>query len=119
MKKTKIKILLADDNANIRESLSDLLRANGYYVDLAKDGYEVLTYLHEKSPHILILDLMMPDKNGIEILTSIRNISPKTKVIIYTAFREYKNLMLSRQADKFLVKSESPKKLLAAIEKMI
>lgn len=110
------KILVADDNPNIRQTLYDILTEKGYIVDLATDGYEVLNYLKEKNAHILVLDLIMPYKNGIEILSTIKNIAPHMRIIIYTAFKEYENLMYTKEADKFILKDESPEKILEAIK---
>lgn len=110
------KILLADDNPNIRKTLVDILKENGYAVDVVEDGYGVLAYLKQKTAHILILDLMMPEKNGVEILSTIRNISPNTRIIIYTTFKEYENLAYTKEADKFLLKHDGPDKLLKAIK---
>ena len=96
------KILVADDNPNIRQTLYDILTEKGYQVDTASDGYEVLSYLKEKNAHILVLDLIMPYKNGVEILSTIKNIAPYIRIIIYTAFKEYENLMYTKEADKFI-----------------
>ena len=111
-------IVIADDDCNVRQTLKDILKEKGYSVETMKDGYEVLTYLKEKSLNLLILDLMMPEKNGIEILSTIKGISPDSKIIIYTGFREYENSMYATMADKFLLKDNNPEKLLQAITEL-
>lgn len=116
MQKKKAKIMIADDNINVRQTLSDLLTEKGYLVETVKNGYELLAYLKEKSPHIIILDLMMPEKDGTEILSTIKGMSPYSKIIIYTGFQRYEHSAYARIADKFLLKTEDIEKLLQAIE---
>ena len=115
----KIKILIADDNPNIRQTLKNILTERGYLIETVKDGYELLTYLREKSsPNILILDLMMPEKDGVEVFPVIKSLSPNIKIIIYTGFQKYENSIYARMADKFLQKNDDPKKLLQVIAEL-
>lgn len=120
MAQEKINIVIADDNLNIRQTLKDILIEKGYCVDVVKDGYELLDYLKkDRSAHIIILDLLMPVKDGLEIIFSIKSVSPETKIIIYTGFKKYENSVYARAADRFLLKSESPAKLLQTIRELI
>lgn len=114
-----VDVLVADDNPNIRQTLRDILAEKGYAVDTVNDGYELLGYLRRKSPRVLILDLIMPQKDGIEAYSAIRRISPGTKIIIYTAFQKYEYSLYAQTADRFLLKSESPEKLIRAIREVI
>lgn len=118
MQKKKIKILIADDNPNIRQTLTDILTEKGYSIETVKDGYELLAYIKERSPNIIILDLVMPTKSGTEVFTSIKNISPYTRIIIYTSFQKYEHSMYAEVADKWLLKSDNPEKLLETIEEL-
>ena len=115
----KAKIVIADDDAGIRATLTDILTERKYAIDAVENGYELLVNLKKKSPQIVILDLMMPEKDGIEVLSAIRSISPNTKIIIYTGFKKYENSIYARSADKFLLKGESPEKLLQTIEELL
>ena len=113
---TKVtEVLVADDNPKIRQTLKDILVEKGYSVNTVNDGYELLGYIKNKSPNVLVLDLIMPQKDGIEVFSAIRRISPDTKIIIYTAFQKYEYSLYAQTADKFLLKSESPELLLRAI----
>lgn len=115
----KIKILIVDDDADMRKTLKTILAQKGYSVETAEDGYEALLRIKEKPPHIVILDIMMPDKNGTEIFSAIKGISPKTKVIIYTGMDRYEHSKYAKAADKFLLKgSESAEKLLRLIAEL-
>ena len=115
----KTQILIADDNPNIRQTLTDILVERGYAVESVSDGYELLNHLRKKNPDVLILDLIMPQKDGFEVFSTVKGISPSTKIIIYTGFQRYEYSLYAKSADKFLLKSESPKKLLEAIEEMV
>ena len=112
-------ILVADDNPNIRQTLKDILTERGYSVETVCDGYELLGYLRKKTPEVLILDLIMPQKDGIEAFSAIRRVAPETKIIIYTAFQKYEYSLYAQNADKFLLKSESPERLLEAIADLV
>ncbi len=117
--KDKIKIVIADDNSAIRQTLKDILTEEGYLVGEVKNGYELLVYLKEQSPQIIILDLMMPEKDGLEVFSAVKCIIPDVKVIIYTGFQKYEKSIYTELADKFLLKSDNPEKLLQAIVELI
>ncbi len=81
------KILIADDNENIREALTYLLEDEGYKLSLAKDGAETLKKVKEVQPDILFLDIMMPEINGYDVCRAIKS-DPALKniyVIMLTA----------------------------------
>ncbi|MCK4994972.1 MAG: response regulator [Candidatus Omnitrophica bacterium] len=114
----KISIVVADDNQSIRETLKDILSEKGYFVEVVSNGYELLYYLKEKSPDIIILDLMMPEKDGIEPFFCIKTISAKSKIIIYTGFQRYKDSIYARIADRFLLKGDTLEELLESVEEL-
>lgn len=114
----EIGIVIADDNQSICETLKDILGEKGYFVEAVNNGYELLNYLKKKSPDIIILDLMMPEKDGIETLSCIKTISPKSKIIIYTGFQRYENSIYAHTADKFLLKGNTIEALLKAVEEL-
>lgn len=115
----KIQIVIADDNSNIRQTLKDILTEKGYWVETVSDGFELLAYLRKNESDIVILDLMMPEKGGIEVFDSLRCIRPKIKIVIYTAFHRYAESSYVRFADKFILKDSPPHKLLEAIEALL
>lgn len=119
LKEKEITIVVADDNPSIRESLKDILLEQEYKVITVGDGYELLALLKEISPSLIILDLIMPEKGGTDIIFSIRSISPDTKIIIHTGFKKYKNSIYADTADKFILKGGSPEKILQAIESLM
>jgi DNA-binding NtrC family response regulator len=80
------RILVADDERNIRKNLAMVLEAQGYQVDEAKDGDEALDLCKQNHPDIAFVDLQMPKMQGLEVLAHIRALSPKTAVVIITAY---------------------------------
>ncbi|MEK7432911.1 MAG: response regulator [Cyanobacteriota bacterium] len=88
-KKKNISILIADDESLIRMDIKEILIDNGYNViGEAKNGKEVLSICKEKTPDLLILDIKMPELNGLETLEELNSSSkyPKFPVIMLTAF---------------------------------
>ena len=86
--KTKIKILIADDHAIVRIGLSALLKTESdlSVVGVAKDGEEAVAEALRLNPDVIVMDLMMPKKNGVEATAEIHERLPGTKIIILTTF---------------------------------
>ncbi|HYP07160.1 MAG TPA: sigma-54 dependent transcriptional regulator [Bryobacteraceae bacterium] len=83
---TKGRILVVDDEADIRESLEVLLEMEGYSVELAVDGGDGLRKLGSARYDMVLLDLMMPDRNGMDVLADIRTRDQETPIIMLTAY---------------------------------
>jgi two-component system alkaline phosphatase synthesis response regulator PhoP len=84
------KILLVDDDPNIHISLGTVLRAEGYNVTSARDGVEAMKLIYKDRPDLLILDLLMPRKDGFAVVREIRE-DPEyadLPILILTAVRE-------------------------------
>ena len=109
------KIVIADDNKEICELIVDIFSEHGYAVDSVFNGYELLSYLETNNPSVIILDLMMPEKDGISILSTIKQVSPYSRLIIYTGYQEYEDTVYAREADRFLVKGKSVEELVDAV----
>lgn len=67
-----IKVLIAEDDSNIVESLSFVLGRAGFEVSSALDGDEALHRLHDNRPDVMVLDLMLPKRNGFEVLKAVK-----------------------------------------------
>jgi len=116
------KILIADDNENIREALTSLLEDEGYKLWLAKDGAETLRQVRDISPDILLLDIMMPEINGYDVCRFIKNDAELNKiyVIMLTARGQTDDLERGKAvgADEYILKPFSPMEILAKIKKI-
>jgi two-component system, OmpR family, alkaline phosphatase synthesis response regulator PhoP len=117
------KILIADDNENIREALTYLLEDEGYKLALARDGADTLKKVREFLPDILFLDIMMPEMNGYEVCRAIKN-DPKLKdiyVIMLTAKGQVAEQERGKEvgADEYIVKPFSPMEILSKIKNIL
>lgn len=117
------KILIADDNENIREALTYLLEDEGYTLWLAKDGADTLRKVRELSPDILFLDIMMPEINGYDVCRTIKNDPDlkKTYVIMLTAKGQVAEQERGKAvgADEYIVKPFSPMEILTKIKNIL
>ncbi len=114
------KILIADDNENIRDALTYLLEDEGYELLLAKDGAETLRIVRERRPDILFLDIMMPEMNGYDVCRAIKG-DPDLKgtyVIMLTAKGQIAEQERGREvgADEYIVKPFSPMDILTKVK---
>src|SRR5437879_19805 len=82
----KGRVLVIDDEADIRESLETLLDLEGYEVDLAQNGAEGERKLEQRAYDLVLLDLMMPEKSGMEVLRDVRERDRHTPIFMITAF---------------------------------
>jgi DNA-binding response OmpR family regulator len=119
----KKKILIADDNENIRDALTYLLEDEGYALSMAKDGSDALKKVREFHPDILFLDIMMPEMNGYEVCRVIKN-DPKLKityVIMLTAKGQVAEQERGKEvgADEYIVKPFSPMEILSKIKNIL
>jgi DNA-binding response OmpR family regulator len=117
------RILIADDNENIREALTYLLEDEGYKLWMAKDGAEALREVRNVHPDILFLDIMMPEMNGYDVCRIIKNDPElsKTYVIMLTAKGQVVEQERGKEAgaDEYIVKPFSPMEILTKIKKLL
>ncbi len=115
------RILIIDDEAAIRESLETLLSLEGYAVEAAVNGEEGLDRIEEKFYDLILLDLALPGKSGLEILPLIRERHPSLPVIMITAYGKVDNVVdaIRSGAQNFVQKPWDNEKLLADIRSAI
>jgi len=82
------RILITDDEEEICSTLAEYLEDKGYEVFQATNGQEALRLLKEVRPHLMLLDIRMPEQDGIEILRRVRQIDNQIGVIMITAFHD-------------------------------
>jgi OmpR family response regulator RpaB len=108
----KKKILIADDEAMIRRILSTRLTMVGYEVEVASDGEEALECFEKAKPDLIVLDVMMPKLNGLEVCQELRKFTD-VPIIMLTALGDVADRITGLQmgADDYLPKPFSPKEL--------
>ena len=106
------KVLIADDEPDILEIISYNLQLHGYTVFTAKDGDQAIKIASETHPDLIILDIMMPKKNGIEVCKQLRTQSDfhDTVIVFLTALNDELSHVrgLEFGADDFIAKPISP-----------
>lgn len=122
MEPTPKKILIADDEPDILEIIGYNLRKEGYQVTTAKDGDEALTKAKLIKPDLIILDIMMPKKNGVEVCELLRAkpAFKDTLIIFLTAMSDEGSQIrgLETGADDYISKPISPKVLLSKVSSL-
>src|SRR6266700_778494 len=114
-------VLIIDDERPVLMTLEALLKRHGYQVDTAPTAAQGLKVLKSKSPTLVLLDLRLPDADGLEMLDRIKTELPKVQVIILTAHDSLHNAIesMKRGAYHFISKPYAPEKLLSLIEKAL
>jgi len=114
-------VLIIDDEAEIRESLETLLGLEGYLVESAANGEEGLARIGERSFDLILLDLALPDRDGMELLAEIHVQDPDLSIIMITAYGTVENAVKAMQggAVNFVQKPWDNEKLLADVRAAI
>ncbi len=118
-------ILVIEDDRFIGEMYVRSLKKAGYDVDWMVDGNDGLVAARNKSYDAILLDVMLPERRGSEILDALRggkeDLIPNTKVVVLTNFEqdEESRMAMEKNADAYLIKAEiTPKKLLAIVDEL-
>lgn len=118
----KIRILIADDHPIVRAGFKQVLSetADMVVADEAGNGQEVLNYIKKKEYDVILLDISMPGKSGLEILKELKIDHPKLPVLILSIYPEeqYAVRALRAGASGYLTKASAPHELIAAIRKL-
>ncbi len=113
-------ILIADDNEDITDILSVYVKKEGYEPLIAKNGDEAERLYEEKNPAALLLDVMMPFKDGYEVCKSIRKKSSVPIILITARGEDYDKIMgLDIGADDYIVKPFSPSEVMARLRAVL
>lgn len=92
---SKIKVLLIEDEEMTRGLLERISNKEGYKTFVSSNGYEGLEIFRSEKPDIVITDIKMPNTDGMEVMYTVKNISPSTEVILVTAFGDYDTAILA------------------------
>src|SRR5881628_1382352 len=121
MKTENRHVLIIDDERPVLMTLEALLKRHGYHVDTAPTAAQGLKLVKSKPPTLVLLDLRLPDADGLEMLDRIKTELPKVQVIILTAHDSLHNAIesIKRGAYHFISKPYAPEELLSLVEKAL
>jgi two-component system response regulator MprA len=116
-----MRILVVDDEPAVREAVERALRLDGYDVQLAGDGGEALERLDERAPDAVVLDVLMPRVDGLELCRRMRRRGDRTPVLMLTARDAVRDRVagLDAGADDYLVKPFALDELLARLRALL
>jgi DNA-binding response OmpR family regulator len=115
------RILVVEDNEDLAFGLRTVLDFEGYEVDVAPDGESGLAAVRERSPDLLVLDLMLPGKSGIDVLRELRGSGHRLPILILTARTQESDVVLGFDvgADDYVTKPFSTAELLARVRALL
>ena len=117
----KIKVIIADDHTIVREGLKSLLEKKGIdVIDIAKNGREAISLAKAHQPDVVLMDISMPDLNGVEATAAIRRAVPNTKVIALSMHSSKKMIdkMIASGASGYVLKESAFDELYDAIKEV-
>ena len=115
----KNNILVVDDEPIARQSLSDILRLEGYTVTAIANGELAVEHVRNYSVDLILLDLKMPGMNGLDVVQVVNQISPDTEIILLTAYGSMESAVeaLRQRVHDYLLKPASPMQIIESVKK--
>ena len=115
----KSNILVVDDEPVARQSMSDILRLEGFAVNSVPNGQAAIEYVRTHPVELMIVDLRMPGMDGLEVVQVVNQISPETEVVLLTAFATTESAIqaLRLRIHDYLLKPASPTQVIASVKK--
>src|SRR5512138_2389444 len=117
----KSHILVVDDEPVARQSLTDILRLEGYTVNSVPNGQAAVEYVRTHPIELMIVDLRMPGMDGLEVVQVVNQISPETEVVLLTAFGTTESAIqaLRLRIHDYLLKPAPPTQVMNSIKKCL
>ena len=115
------RILIIDDDENIRKVLQTILEDEGYYIETAETAKKGIEKSEESFYNLALIDIRLPDMEGIELLTKLRDTKPKMRKIIVTGYPTLQNAVsaVNKGADGYVLKPFDVEKMLATIKEQL
>ncbi|NOH03121.1 MAG: response regulator transcription factor [Chloroflexi bacterium] len=115
----KSNILVVDDEPVARQSLTDILRLEGYIVSSVPNGQAAVEYVRTHAVDLMVVDLKMPGMDGLEVIQVVNQVSPETEIILLTAHGSIESAMqaLRLRIHDYLLKPASPAQIIASVKK--
>jgi len=113
-----MRVLIVEDDREVAKNIAKMLRENGHVVDCAHDGEDGLAMAREGAFDVLIVDRMMPRRDGLSMISGLRSDGDKTPVLILSAMGEVDDRVegLKAGGDDYLIKPYAPSELLARVD---
>jgi len=117
----KGKILVVDDDENIRKVLQTILEDEGYMVDIAENGEKAIDKTKSDFYNLALIDVRLPDMEGTELLSKMRDTTPKMRKVIITGYPTLQNAIaaVNKGADAYIVKPFEVEKVLQTIKEQL
>jgi len=115
------RILVVDDDEGIRKILEAILKAKGYHVDTAENGKQAIEKTNNGFYNLALIDVRLPDMDGTELLTKMKDTTPKMRKIIITGYPSLQNAVeaLNSEANAYVLKPFDVKKTLETIREQL
>ncbi len=113
------RLLIVEDEDNLRELYAEELEEEGYEISRAENGKAAIELIKKESFDLVIMDIRMPEMDGIEALGKVISLNKKIPVIIYTAYSNYKSNFMTWTADAYLTKSSNLDELKEKIKELL
>lgn len=115
------RILIVDDDENITKTMKAILEDEGYFVDTALTGEEAIQKTRKTVYNIALLDIRLPDMEGVKLLKLIKDNVPRTRKIMVTGYPSMQNAIdaLNKNADAYMVKPIEMDDLLATVKNQL
>ena len=117
----RMRVLIADDQPRARQSMKALLTTAPQVDEVreAVNGREAVRLIEESQPDLVLMDVRMPEMDGLQATRHVKQHWPKIKIIVLSMYPEYGSAALAAGADAFVSKGETPAKLLHTLEEII
>ena len=114
----QVKILIVDDDETIRKSITTVLEEKGYLVDTAENGRAAIRKSEKEVYSLALIDIRLPDMDGVQLLTALKETTPKMVKIIITGYPSLQNAVeaVNKGADGYIVKPIKMGELLTMIK---
>jgi DNA-binding NtrC family response regulator len=115
------RIIVVDDDESIRKTMKAILEDEGYIVDLAESGKEAIQKTNAQTYNLALLDIRLPDMEGVDLLKSMKESIPRTRKIMVTGYPSMQNAIsaVNKNADAYLVKPVDVEKLLDTVKEQL
>ncbi len=115
----KNNILVVDDEPVARQSLTDILRLEGYNVSAVPNGELAVEHIRKNSVDLIVLDLKMPGMNGLDVVQVVNQVSPDTEIVLLTAYGSMETAVeaLRQRVHDYLLKPASPNQIVESVQR--